>query len=396
MSHVDEGTLHAWLDGALAAEDPASARGVELHVAACEDCAARLEEARRLRDDADAILIAADPDFGAPPPFEAVRRRAGGGGTAPARRTRRRGWVVPVSWAATVVLAVGLGWMLRDETMRDVPESGISSSDLGAVDAREVSPPPSVAMAEPAPQAVAGSGPPTAGSQERQPPAAAPDRRSAAASPAASEPASRAGSETAKSVAAPAAAPTRSPERLADAAGAMLDAVSSKPLGDGSPARDAAAPLPPGWVEVSREQARTRVAELAEIPGLTPTAYAAPTGGAGAVLIRQRLPQGGVIDVVQLPSRAGESANAAADELAGVPAEATEAERARSSGGVTHQSATAPPAAAPPPPSAAAMAQKDTGATDSARVVWRGTVVSAAGPIPLDSIRALLRRLPRR
>ena len=43
--HPDEGTIHAWLDGALDAHESA---GVESHVAGCVSCAARVAEARGL------------------------------------------------------------------------------------------------------------------------------------------------------------------------------------------------------------------------------------------------------------------------------------------------------------------------------------------------------------
>ena len=35
MNHLDEGTIHAWLDGAL---DATQAREAEAHVAACATC----------------------------------------------------------------------------------------------------------------------------------------------------------------------------------------------------------------------------------------------------------------------------------------------------------------------------------------------------------------------
>ena len=43
--HPDEGTLHAWLDGAL---DPAAAGSLDAHVSACAECQARVAEARGL------------------------------------------------------------------------------------------------------------------------------------------------------------------------------------------------------------------------------------------------------------------------------------------------------------------------------------------------------------
>ena len=45
MNHLDDGTIHAWLDGALSAEQ---SRGIEAHVAACATCSAAVAEARGL------------------------------------------------------------------------------------------------------------------------------------------------------------------------------------------------------------------------------------------------------------------------------------------------------------------------------------------------------------
>lgn len=124
MSHVDEGTLHALLDGALAAADPAGAQRVELHLAACPDCRARLDEAARLRDEAGALLASAQPRVVDTPSFEDIRARAatlgttaGSRATVPARRRRGAYFATPfngLAWAATVVFAVGLGWLLHD------------------------------------------------------------------------------------------------------------------------------------------------------------------------------------------------------------------------------------------------------------------------------------------
>ncbi|HET9004530.1 MAG TPA: zf-HC2 domain-containing protein [Gemmatimonadaceae bacterium] len=57
MQHPDEGTIHAWLDGALGAED---ARAFEAHVAECAQCAAAVTEARGLLAASSRILSALD------------------------------------------------------------------------------------------------------------------------------------------------------------------------------------------------------------------------------------------------------------------------------------------------------------------------------------------------
>lgn len=55
--HVDEGTMHAWLDGALS---PDEATAVESHVANCEQCSERAAEARGLIAASTRILSALD------------------------------------------------------------------------------------------------------------------------------------------------------------------------------------------------------------------------------------------------------------------------------------------------------------------------------------------------
>jgi len=57
MQHLDEGTIHAWLDGALDAEEAAR---VEQHAAECAACANAVAEARGLVAGASRILSALD------------------------------------------------------------------------------------------------------------------------------------------------------------------------------------------------------------------------------------------------------------------------------------------------------------------------------------------------
>jgi len=101
MSHVDDGTLHAYLDGELS---PAEAQGVEAHVAQCPGCRGRLEEERALTTRAAELLALAAPPDRELPPF-----RAGD-----VRPPIRLWWQVrlPLAWAATVLLALGIGTYL--------------------------------------------------------------------------------------------------------------------------------------------------------------------------------------------------------------------------------------------------------------------------------------------
>ncbi|HEX2165818.1 MAG TPA: hypothetical protein VHG09_01150 [Longimicrobiales bacterium] len=111
MSHVDDGILHAYLDGALDAlgdagelPDGASAADVVAHLSSCADCRSRLEAERAIRESAGLVML----DL--PRPSDALPEFAGA--AAPQRR-RRAGWI-PVGWAASVILAIGAGWLGSD------------------------------------------------------------------------------------------------------------------------------------------------------------------------------------------------------------------------------------------------------------------------------------------
>ncbi len=123
MSHVDEGQLHAYLDrqaaaGAAGAAEPET-QLIERHLLECTECRARLEEARRLRDRAADILRAAGPARIPAPPFEEVLARSRREGTR--RRVVRLSRLRTLAWAATVVLAVGVGWYARG-SLRRIPQ----------------------------------------------------------------------------------------------------------------------------------------------------------------------------------------------------------------------------------------------------------------------------------
>ena len=106
MPHVDEGTLHAYLDGELPSDER---KTLETHLAECASCRASLVEQRALIERASALLGAARPAERAAPPFEQLRPRS----------PKRSLWRVrtPVAWAASIALALGLGYYLRQPSM---------------------------------------------------------------------------------------------------------------------------------------------------------------------------------------------------------------------------------------------------------------------------------------
>lgn len=119
MRHVTDGELHAYLDGALDALPQGRGDEVREHLASCAACRERLEDERGVLDAARDLLERTAPPEEALPPFEELRSRAealeapGGredGSDEPlAYRGPIRG--MHLAWAATVVLALGVGWM---------------------------------------------------------------------------------------------------------------------------------------------------------------------------------------------------------------------------------------------------------------------------------------------
>src|SRR3989449_6013807 len=116
MSHADDGTLHAYLDGQLS---PVERGQLEAHLASCPACRARLDEERALIERADALLALAAPPERAIPPFHQLRPSSPSPQPRPLWQFR-----LPAVWAATVLLALGLGWYLGGaRAMRAPPPS---------------------------------------------------------------------------------------------------------------------------------------------------------------------------------------------------------------------------------------------------------------------------------
>ena len=104
MSHVDDGTLHAYLDGELS---PPEAQAVEAHVTQCPACRERLEEERALIARATELLARATPPDRELPPFR----------PGDMRPPVRLWWQVrlPLAWAATIALALGIGTYVGEQ-----------------------------------------------------------------------------------------------------------------------------------------------------------------------------------------------------------------------------------------------------------------------------------------
>jgi Putative zinc-finger len=134
MQHLDEGTLHALVDGEVASEELGAIRA---HLETCADCRVRLDEARAMADEAEQLV-------------EAIEVPAEGrkGGTTERRKARPRP-VRTLAWAASIVVAAGLGYVGgREQGGGIVPDAQLSAP-AGAPQAEADAPAgPSAAVSE--------------------------------------------------------------------------------------------------------------------------------------------------------------------------------------------------------------------------------------------------------
>jgi hypothetical protein len=104
MSHVDDGELTAYADGAYPVNDPEALR-ISAHLSTCGNCRTRLEQSQELRTRAAEILSFATPATLSAPSFESLQSQV-----TTSSRTRP---AIPLAWAATIVLSLGIGWFGR-------------------------------------------------------------------------------------------------------------------------------------------------------------------------------------------------------------------------------------------------------------------------------------------
>jgi anti-sigma factor RsiW len=113
--HIPDDELHAYLDQALPRSRCVT---LESHLAACPGCQARRDATAALRDRTTLLLARLAPERKRiPPSYEELQRRAA---TRPA--PRRFGWR-EMAWAASILLAVGVGYGLRSSGPR-APSTG--------------------------------------------------------------------------------------------------------------------------------------------------------------------------------------------------------------------------------------------------------------------------------
>lgn len=321
MPHVDDGTLHALLDGALRAEEPDRADRAEAHLETCADCRARLEEAGELRGRAADVLASLDAgadlkvsaDFG-----DVVARaaaRTGPGSTArgsDADRVRRQyRWTRGLAWAATIVVALGTGYLVGDltgpvarpgqELMRTqvpVPPAATDPAESEATSSGDAEP-----RTEAAPVAEVAEDAP------RQQPAPDPERRAAAAT-AEREEAVDAGTRQQASEA-------RAPDAIEETG---LGGVAAG-LTDEITAMD--------WVEVDVTDVENRVGPILVLPGAEVARAELLPGIDTVARTLQVLPDGVEVQVIQtIAATAGHHPGEPADaDAAPAPTVAAEADR---------------------------------------------------------------------
>ena len=140
MPHLDEGTLHALLDGEIPSAELAP---IQAHLGGCADCRARLTEEQDLLAESDRLIEVLELPEAAP-------------AVVPVRKAPRRVWPTRLAWAATVVLAAGLGYSARGGPLEPAPTPSRDS----VVEARADEPAasePAVSPAPPAPDPVSQS-----------------------------------------------------------------------------------------------------------------------------------------------------------------------------------------------------------------------------------------------
>ena len=138
MSHVEEGTLHAMLDGELTGTEVVT---VKAHLDQCASCRALLAEVKEFVAEADTLIVALDETGPAAKGGQADGRSGGqAGGKAVGRYGGNvRPWYRRpqfLATAATLTLAIGAGYIglaLRDQGMlTDRPEL-LSEADAPVV-----------------------------------------------------------------------------------------------------------------------------------------------------------------------------------------------------------------------------------------------------------------------
>jgi hypothetical protein len=380
MPHVDEGQIAALLDAQLPKEEVAA---IERHLANCDECRNLVAETRRSSDRARAILRTAMGRGRAAPSFEDVleRSKIRGGHRSQGRRLSR---LSKLAWAASVVLAIAVGWFARDSRLIDEMLPPVASDISTTAPAEAMPQPPAApAITAPAPGARRDQAPPA---QNRAPSSQKKELQRRASEPLAAtapapsppSPAPRTAQELAQTGTAAAEqsldAAKQGQAEPAAAANATEGRAADAPAIARSPDRTLAnsiakSSVEEGWYEATRDEATRRLGRRPlVVPGIPVTGYAVVQGSGATVRVTQQLPNGGVLALVQRRTEGEHNAAAGFAER-----------RQRSSA--------AAPGAAP------ALRDEARPAVDGATIERDGYHVTAQAAVGRDSLAALLRSL---
>ena len=275
MSHVDEGTLHAYLDGELPSAERAA---LEAHLAGCATCRGNLIEERSLRERASAVLGSARPAERPAPPLDQLRREP-----------KRSPWRVRRSfaWAASLALALGVGYYMRSPSARTAPVADLTEQPVAVAQNR-------VAATE---EETDKSAAPTAARSSAPAPARAHAQRRLDEVAAAETPKLDARS----SVAAPAprtADSSRLEAKVISGAGPAAGAPTL--VVDGIVAQQLAAT---NWPVISRRMAKSILGEEpVGLPGLAARHFRRVPGTEGTIVVEQAIDSSTVIQIFQRPA----------------------------------------------------------------------------------------------
>jgi hypothetical protein len=229
MQHLDEGTIHAWLDGEL---PPAEAEAAEAHVASCDECKAAVAEARGFIAASSRILTALDAVPGGVLPSSTTATSTTA--RAPKRFTVSRAWM-----AAAAVLVLSTATVMAVRPRRDAVALRVAEAGKEEKKQSAAAPSADASAMRADTQVIA------AQAQAAPLPASAPAEKRALNAPAATAPkpadelAERSREQTDKLSARNEALrkDVRAPARMADSSPMMV--------ADASPAAQAPAPAPP-------------------------------------------------------------------------------------------------------------------------------------------------------
>jgi hypothetical protein len=151
MQHLEDGLLHALVDGEVPSAELAP---IQAHLEGCAECRNRLEQTRSVAGESDQLIGFID----VPPTGE--RTRVPAAGVGPARvRAGLPDWIKPAALAASLILAVAIGYAGgRTEVFR---ASGGRDSIIALGSSRpgadELAPVPAAPPAQPSRESAAGN-----------------------------------------------------------------------------------------------------------------------------------------------------------------------------------------------------------------------------------------------